>query len=117
VPVGVPKTGFMIESMVTATTENIMHLLKGEEAKAQATWNAICLADFGDSGVAFVAQPQTPPRNINWSSHGKWVHLAKIAFEKYFLRKIRKGLSEPFYERYLLDKLNMKKTKHRVAGG
>lgn len=89
--VGVPKTGFMIESMVTATAENIDSLLRGEELKAVATWNAVCLADFGDDGIAFVAQPQIPPRNVNWSSQGKWVHTAKIGFEKYFLRKVRQG--------------------------
>src|SRR5690606_14241200 len=44
-PVGVPKTGFMIESMVTATAQNIAALLRGEEPKAVATWNAVCLAD------------------------------------------------------------------------
>ena len=111
VPVGVPKTGFMIESMVTATAYNIGALLAGRPASRQATWNAFCLADFGDGGVAFVAQPQIPPRNVNWSSKGKWVHLAKIAFEKYFLRKIRRGESEPFYERYLMEKLNIRKLK------
>ncbi len=52
--VGVPKTGFMIESMVMATAENIASLLKGEEPKATATWNAICLADFGDDGIALI---------------------------------------------------------------
>ena len=31
VPVGVPKTGFMIESMVTATARNIGSLLRGEQ--------------------------------------------------------------------------------------
>ena len=111
VPVGVPKTGFMIESMVTATARNIGSLLRGEQPTAQPTWNAICLADFGDSGVAFLAQPQIPPRNVNWSSKGEWVHYAKVAFEKYFLRKIRRGESEPFYERFLLDKLNIAKVK------
>ena len=111
VPVGVPKTGFMIESMVTATARNIGSLLRGEKPTAQPTWNAICLADFGDSGVAFLAQPQIPPRNVNWSSKGEWVHYAKVAFEKYFLRKIRRGESEPFYERFLLDKLNIAKVK------
>ena len=111
VPVGVPKTGFMIESMVTATAMNIGSLLRGEPATAQPTWNAICLADFGDSGVAFLAQPQIPPRNVNWSSKGEWVHFAKVAFEKYFLRKMRRGESEPFYERFLLDKLNIAKIK------
>ncbi|MGO8915728.1 MAG: NAD(P)/FAD-dependent oxidoreductase [Stellaceae bacterium] len=110
-PVGVPKTGFMIESMVTATAHNIGALLAGRTASREPTWNAVCLADFGDGGIAFVAQPQIPPRNLNWSSKGRWVHLAKVAFEKYFLRKIRRGESEPFYERFLMEKLNLRKIK------
>lgn len=109
--VGVPKTGFMIESMVTATAENIASLLKGEQPKAIATWNAVCLADFGDDGIAFIAQPQIPPRNVNWSSQGKWVHAAKVGFEKYFLRKIRQGKAETFYENLVLDMLGIKKLK------
>ncbi len=111
VPVGVPKTGFMIESMATATVHNIDQLIKGEEPSAVATWNAVCLADFGDSGIAFVAQPQIPPRNVNWSSSGRWVHLAKIGFEKYFLHKIRSGKSEPFYERLAMQALGIDKLK------
>jgi sulfide:quinone oxidoreductase len=111
VPVGVPKTGFMIESMVTATAQNIGALLRGAEPKAEASWNAVCLADFGDGGVVFVAEPQIPPRNLNWSAHGKWVHLAKVAFEKYFIRKIRKGESEPFYERWVMEALGI----HRLT--
>jgi len=116
VPVGVPKTGFMIESMVTATALNIGALLRGRPAMSEPTWNAICLADFGDSGVAFLAQPQIPPRNVNWSSKGEWVHYAKVAFEKYFLRKMRRGESEPFYERFVLDKLNIAKIKEVRTG-
>ncbi|MGR6431600.1 NAD(P)/FAD-dependent oxidoreductase [Rhizobium sp. PAMB 3174] len=111
VPVGVPKTGFMIESMVTATAKNIARLVAGEEPNAQGTWNAVCLADFGDGGIAFVAQPQIPPRNVNWSSQGKWVHAAKIGFEKYFLYKIRLGKAEPFYERLALQALGIDKLK------
>ena len=109
--VGVPKTGFMIESMVTATAQNIAALLKGEEPKAVATWNAVCLADFGDDGIAFVAQPQIPPRNVNWSSQGKWVHAAKIGFEKYFLRKVRQGKADTFYENLVFDMLGIRKLK------
>jgi sulfide:quinone oxidoreductase len=116
VPLGVPKTGFMIESMVTATALNVGALLRGKLATAQPTWNAICLADFGDSGVAFLAQPQIPPRNVNWSSKGEWVHYAKVAFEKYFLRKMRRGESEPFYERFVLDQLNIPKIKEVRTG-
>jgi sulfide:quinone oxidoreductase len=114
VPVGVPKTGFMIESMATATAHNIGALVRGKPATAEATWNAVCLADFGDGGVAFVAQPQIPPRNVSWSAEGGWVHLAKIAFEKYFLGKIRKGESEPFYEKLVMDTLGIHKLKTDV---
>jgi sulfide:quinone oxidoreductase len=39
------------------------------------------------------------------------VRYAKIAFEKYFLRKIRRGESEPFYERVVLDRLGIRKVK------
>jgi sulfide:quinone oxidoreductase len=111
VPCGVPKTGFMIESMVTATAKNIAHRLKNEPNQHEATWNAVCLADFGDSGVAFVAQPQIPPRNVNWASSGRWVHAAKIGFEKYFLHKLRRGTSETFYEKLALDVLGIGKIK------
>jgi len=111
VPVGVPKTGYMIESMVTATAHNIRNLVAGKAANHEATWNAVCLADFGDSGVAFVALPQIPPRNVNWSSQGYWVHLAKVAFEKYFLRKVRNGSSEPGYERYIMKILGIERLK------
>ncbi len=113
VPVGVPKTGFMIESMVTAIAANLKLILAGQEPSEEASWNAVCLADFGDGGVAFVAQPQIPPRNVNWSSEGKWVHLAKIGFEKYFLHKIRRGTSEPFYEKLALHALGISKLRFK----
>ena len=111
IPVGVPKTGFMIESMVRATALNIVELMAGGEPTHEPTWNALCLADFGDTGIAFVAQPQIPPRNINWSSDGKWVHLAKVAFEKYFLRKVRKGSTEPVFEKLFFRTISLHKTK------
>jgi sulfide:quinone oxidoreductase len=111
VPVGVPKTGYMIESMVTATALNIGQMVRGEQPTHEATWNAICLADFGDSGVAFVAIPQNPPRNVNWASSGRWVHFAKVAFEKYFLHKVRAGETEPYYEKAVLKLLDIAKIK------
>lgn len=115
VPVGVPKTGYMIESMVTATALNIGQLLHGQQAMHEATWNAICLADFGDGGVAFVAMPQNPPRNVNWASSGRWVHVAKVAFEKYFLHKVRSGNTEPYYEKAVLKLLDIAKIKRPAA--
>jgi sulfide:quinone oxidoreductase len=101
----------MIESMVTATAHNIRAELDGKAGEEKATWNAVCLADMGDTGIAFVALPQIPPRNVNWFSEGKWVHLAKIAFEKYFIRKLKKGTSEPFYEKQVMKMLGIAKLK------
>ncbi len=91
VPTGEPKTGYMLESV--------------------PTWNAICLADFGDGGMAFVAIPQIPPRNVTWAKQGRWVHLAKIGFEKYFIRKMKTGVSERFYEKWTLDRLGIARVK------
>ena len=58
-----------------------------------------------------IAKPQIPPRNLNWASRGRWVHLAKIAFEKYFLRKVKKGVSEPVYEKVILEFIGLKKLR------
>ena len=109
VPTGAPKTGYMIESMVTATAHNIRAELDGRQPTEKATWNAVCLADMGDTGIAFVALPQIPPRNVNWFSEGKWVHLAKVAFEKYFLYKMKNGTSEPIYEKYIFKMLGLER--------
>ena len=111
VPTGAPKTGFMIESMVTAIATNIQADIAGEQATAVATWNAICLADMGDTGLAFVAIPQIPPRNVTWAKAGKWVHLAKIGFEKYFIAKMKSGNTEPLYEKYVLKMLGIERLK------
>ena len=114
VATGTPKTGYMIESMVGEICHNIADELAGQPAHAKGTWNAICLADMGDTGAAFVALPQIPPRNVNWFKKGKWVHLAKVAFEKYFMRKIKKGTSEPVYEKYVLKALGIVRLADKV---
>lgn len=110
-PVGTPKTGYMIESMVDATAHNIMEAIAHKEPTHQATWNAICLADMGNTGVVFVAMPQNPPRNVAWMKGGVWVHWLKLLFEWYFLRKVRKGSISPFHEVYILRLLGIKKLK------
>ncbi len=107
VPTGTPKTGYMIETMVSATAHNIKAVIEGRAPDQKGTWNAICLADMGDTGVAFVAMPQIPPRNVSWMKKGKWVHYAKVGFEKYFIYKMKKGSTEPLYEKYILKALGI----------
>ncbi|MEO5378380.1 MAG: NAD(P)/FAD-dependent oxidoreductase [Magnetococcus sp. DMHC-6] len=111
VPTGTPKTGYMIESMVTAIAFNISAAIHGTGNSKSGTWNAICLADMGDTGAAFVALPQIPPRNLQWFKTGKWVHIAKIAYEKYFMNKMKNGTTEPLYEKYILKMLGIEKLK------
>ena len=109
VPTGAPKTGYMIETMVSAIVSNIAADIAGQPATARATWNAICLADMGDTGAAFVALPQIPPRNVNWFRTSRWVHWVKIGFEKYFIYKMKRGNAEPMYERIMMRVLGIKR--------
>lgn len=50
-------------------------------------------------------------RNVTWAKVGKRVHLAKVAFEKYFLAKMKSGDAEPVYEKYLLKALGILRLK------
>lgn len=115
VPTGAPKTGYMIESMISAIVGNIRDQIDSKEPTHSGTWNAICLADMGSTGVAFVALPQNPPRNVTWARKGRWVHLAKVAFEKYFIRKMKKGSAEPIYEKYVLGAMKITRLKKGKA--
>ncbi|WP_292363498.1 NAD(P)/FAD-dependent oxidoreductase, partial [Methylophaga sp. UBA1464] len=110
-PVGVPKTGYMIESMAKAAVANIQAALEERPIETRASLNAVCLADMGHTGAAFVALPQIPPRNLAWMKKGRWVQIAKIAFEKYFLFRMKRGLPESFYERCLLRCFGISKIK------
>lgn len=116
VPVGVPKTGYMIESMVAATAHNIIEICQGKEPSNTPSLSAICLADMGNTGVAFVAIPQIPPRNVAWMRGGWWVHLLKIGFEWYFLRKVKTGSISPFYEKYALRLMGIRKRQLKQEG-
>lgn len=50
---------------------------------------------------------------MNWSGQGYWVHLAKVAFEKYFMHKVRSGMSEPGYERIVMNLLGINKLRSK----
>ncbi|WP_190600392.1 NAD(P)/FAD-dependent oxidoreductase [Candidatus Vesicomyidisocius sp. SY067_SCS001] len=108
---GTPKTGYMIESMVTAVVHNIEEMIANKAPTHIPTWNAVCIADMGDTGVTFVAMPQIPPRNVTWAKKGKMMHLAKIAFEKFFIRNMKTGNSEPAYQKYIFKILGIERLK------
>ena len=111
VPTGCPKTGYMIESMVAATAHNISNDIKGNTPETVATWNAFCLADMGDTGAAFIAVPQIPPRNLTWAKKGKWVHWSKVAFEKYFIYNMKRGSTDPLFQKLALKVMGLNRLK------
>lgn len=127
VPIGIPKTGYFIESQGTAAVKNIRSMInyeishqqdvvKGNPSiamKVKATLNGLCLTDFGDDGAIFVTMPQMRPRRYDWTIEGKIATLAKIAFEKYFLHKIESGDTDPYYEKYMLKLIGIERTEAR----
>ena len=111
VATGTPKTGYMIESMVAATAHNISNDIKCNTPETVATWNAFCLADMGDTGAAFIAVPQIPPRNLTWAKKGKWVHWSKVAFEKYFIYNMKRGSTDPLFQKLALKVMGLNRLK------
>jgi sulfide:quinone oxidoreductase len=109
--VGVPKTGYMIESMAKAAAHNIKAMIDKQAMQDIATWNAICLADMGNTGAAFIAEPQVPPRNVAWMKKARWVLWMKKAFEQYFIFKMKRGLTETWLEKYFLKLIKVHKLK------
>lgn len=101
---GLPKTGQMTEAMGLAVAYNIaiqLGVLK-EDLKTP-TLEAICFAEFGDTGIAYVAapvlpDPETGVRRYSYAKQGRWVNWVKTAFEQYFMWKMRLGWGLPWFE-------------------
>lgn len=89
VPVGPPESVYSIQNQVDAVTRNILAAIKNEALTSALPQRAKWLSDLGDTGAAHLAEPQIPLRNINLIKQGRWVHLAKVEFEQYFLNKIK----------------------------
>lgn len=105
IPIGVPKTGQMTEAMGMAVAHNIAIQLGAiAAAPVKPTLEAICFADFGDTGIVFLASPVLPVPELGRRRRaialkGRWVSWAKAAFERYFLAKMRFGAAVPWFER------------------
>ncbi|OIP71567.1 MAG: sulfide:quinone reductase [Oscillatoriales cyanobacterium CG2_30_44_21] len=104
IPTGAPKVGLMSEEMALAIAQNIaleLGVTSGNQFKP--TLQAICFADFGNTGALFLADPLLPDasgeRKRAVIYHGFLVPLIKASFEKYFLTKMRLGWTIPWWEK------------------
>lgn len=89
VPVAVPKTGHMTELMAQAAAYNIVAELRGNTKVDGLSLPATCIADAGDTAFYLSADPFLPPRNKVVHKKGKWARYLKLAFERYYLARIR----------------------------
>ena len=89
VPVGAPESVYSIQKEAETAAGNILASIRGEALTSSTPQRAKWLSDMGDSGAAYLSEPQVPLRDINWMRQGRWVHLAKVDFEKYFVNKVR----------------------------
>jgi sulfide:quinone oxidoreductase len=105
IPTGAPKVGLMTEEMALSVAHNIaldLGIISG--AQLRPTLQALCFADFGNTGALFLADPLLPDaegqRHRALTFHGLWVSWMKLGFEKYFLLKMRMGWTIPWFERW-----------------
>ena len=95
VPTGLPKTGFPTEQQAHVAAANVVSQVRGEpptRTKEFAQIPAICVMDAGNNGVALLADRMLPPRRAAVMVPGPQNHAAKLAFERYSLAKMRRGL-------------------------
>ncbi|MCY7320728.1 MAG: sulfide:quinone reductase, partial [Phormidesmis sp. CAN_BIN36] len=105
IPTGAPKVGLMSEEMALAVAHNIaLELGVTSGSQLKPTLQAVCFADFGDTGALFLADPLLPDaaghRHRALTYHGLWVSWMKAGFERYFLTKMRLGWTIPWFERW-----------------
>jgi sulfide:quinone oxidoreductase len=105
VPIGLPKSGQMTEAMGMAVAHNIaVDLGAIKKPLMMPTLQALCFAEFGNTGIAYIAVPVLPDpvtkkRIYSYAVRGLWIKWVKEAFEAYFMVKMRRGMAVPWFER------------------
>jgi len=86
--VGTPSSVYSIQKEVNTVAANILAQMHGKPLASNTPQRAHWLSDMGKNGAAYLSEPHVPLRDINWLKQGRWVHIAKVEFERYFINKI-----------------------------
>ncbi|HUJ18861.1 MAG TPA: FAD/NAD(P)-binding oxidoreductase [Nitrospirota bacterium] len=93
VPTGVPKTGFMTVKMAKTAAATIAADITGTIAQPGDEIGVVCLMDMGNTAAYMKAYPVLPPRQSSSMKKTILAKILKVRFEKYFLWKMKHGLS------------------------
>lgn len=93
VPTGVPKTGSMTLRMSKTAAATIAAEINRTSASQPEGLSVTCLMDMGHTAAYMHANPVLPPRQESVLKESKIFKWGKVGFEKYFLWKMKHGLS------------------------
>jgi sulfide:quinone oxidoreductase len=93
VPVGVPKTGYMTVKMAKMAAATIASDIGTTAPPPLEEIGVVCLMDMGKTAAIMKAYPVLPPRQSSYMKEAVWAKWMKLGFERYFLWKMKRGLS------------------------
>ncbi|GAB4418337.1 MAG: FAD/NAD(P)-binding oxidoreductase [Thermodesulfovibrionales bacterium] len=93
VPTGVPKTGYMTVKMARMASVTISAEIRNQKLPTPEELSVICLMDMGNTAAYMKAKPVLPPRQESLLKKSIWYRSLKVGFERYFLWKMKHGLS------------------------
>lgn len=97
VPFSIPKTGYPSDETGKIVAENITRVHRGQTELKKKPWGkipGICIMDAGNKEVIILTDTLFKPRKFAVMIPNVFYDFGKILFEKYFLWKTRKGLSQ-----------------------
>jgi sulfide:quinone oxidoreductase len=96
VAIGVPKTGYAADESARTAAENITRLVNGKnklKLKPMSKMPALCILDAGDKEMVAIGDSLLKPRKFSITIPNPFYDVGKMMFEKYYLWKVKQGLS------------------------
>lgn len=96
IPFSVPKTGYPSDVSGKIVANNIVRTIRGESKMQEKPWGQItglCIMDAGEKEVLIVSNSLFKPRKFALMIPNVIYDFGKVLLEKYFMWKLRHGLS------------------------